>query len=431
MAIFLLGPDPQGQCCDCANRMNPCDSCSPNDCVCMLNISNLPWIGGIAPDFSSAKTVLTIYSSNGIGAGYGLTSPRNISYRPANSLNITNSVLNTISATCNTTDCYANNCYFSISVLSRTVLTIRSDVNYGPYQSNGSGAITKSLRYVATECSTGKTILLTRDGEMLLEAGGIYTLLVSAYYDVPLSINSIHVDYIQSTFTISAPILVVNPVVISFSTDVGQKTLEANPRLQIPSFGNSTFSSKTTAQSTIDTRTSNCIGYFTTNVSPLEFSTSLAGNAYSIHAKAENSAVFSQPAAAGQIAILANTAGTVNIDFSIVATDFRPEGRRVNALAAIADLDGIQLSSISRQGDAAASPIGPIPTLNGSFSLTIPYPGKFYITCSSFTSGGDRLANGDITCDFTVTPSVVFTPCEVEALYSVGANCGQSLECGL
>ena len=32
MALWLLGPDPVGTCCDCGARTSPCDNCTPLGC---------------------------------------------------------------------------------------------------------------------------------------------------------------------------------------------------------------------------------------------------------------------------------------------------------------------------------------------------------------------------------------------------------------
>lgn len=58
MAIWLLGPDPNGQCCGCEGKTSPCDSCSVDCCSTYLS-----WHFG---DFAEAKS----YVETSIGGCY-------------------------------------------------------------------------------------------------------------------------------------------------------------------------------------------------------------------------------------------------------------------------------------------------------------------------------------------------------------------------
>lgn len=58
MAIWLLGPDPNGQCCGCEGKTSPCDSCSVDCCTIYAN--------NHFEDFAEVKS----YLDNDIGGCY-------------------------------------------------------------------------------------------------------------------------------------------------------------------------------------------------------------------------------------------------------------------------------------------------------------------------------------------------------------------------
>lgn len=67
MAIFLLGPDPNGNCCDCNGRTSPCDSC----CEFIVPYQNTWNPGSVDPDdydpapsLAAAQAELAIESRN-------------------------------------------------------------------------------------------------------------------------------------------------------------------------------------------------------------------------------------------------------------------------------------------------------------------------------------------------------------------------------
>lgn len=117
MAIFLLGPDPAGQCCDCSQRAGPCDSCG----VCPLTIPNILINGTTTPyaNLAAAQTAMTLYNKlNCLGQLNVLIGTVNLA-----DASQANGVLTATWQTTSTTNSLSTNCLFSVNASADSTIS--------------------------------------------------------------------------------------------------------------------------------------------------------------------------------------------------------------------------------------------------------------------------------------------------------------------
>ncbi len=273
MAIFLLGPDQDGNCCSCNERISPCDSCAPaSGCICALQPPLTTNVGGLFQTYEIAELGMSSYVANcmvyygpyDLYNTFGGSPPSVPSVFEA-SLDINNNLTFSLSST------YAGQTFlgFSISCSDASVLSINfncsSDGSPPPEEGRFVFAILWDCNYktngIEIDRWDGAYEELVGTATLNIPSAGTYTVWFS--FSSYANSTSVNIDF--STSQSEGVTQVVNPVIGQWNDSDITRPLEACPKLLMPigtELDGSWYVDEAAAQDEINDKTSNCVGYF-------------------------------------------------------------------------------------------------------------------------------------------------------------------------
>lgn len=394
MAIFILAPDPDGNCCGCEGRTSPCDTCGePPVEACALS---LPLCTPFSPQFSTlaeAEAEIANYVASCfayIGAA-----------RPSRSTP-TSFVAQILSSTRVTVDAAMNGALdfetcINVSVVAGTTLAIdfSGAVTTSPSAPNAAARLydAESCSLVDNDFVSGTSGTLS----VIAPSSGSYYLVL--LFGSPGSLPySVAISYdINSDAT-----MVINPVIANY--DSGQ--IEACPKMLLPPLTESTGDSYEDCASAAaaNANTSNCIGYPLV-ASPL-------GNTQTLDASFSGSTLTMEVSADVELFVLESDKwASINgedgetVTFTVSGTDA-----------------GLHYARIY---DYAGALVWSGEILIGATTVTsdpLPYTGRYIILISPTAD--------DNTVTTTITSSGTLSVNQIQSLYDVGLTCLGRLNCG-
>lgn len=399
MAIYILAPDSDGNCCDCTDRPNPCDPCVPvTGCPC--NLSLPPF--NLSPDPSYADAVTRLDRAvNCICWAPGSTfSPGEVT--------ATNLVPDVIELDADFTivtppsQSLSLSMYDSVTVDEGAVLTVTWNI---PSRRAGGCA------FYIYECDYTLGSGLVEVYEITTNVGShaMGALPAGTYVIVSVAESALGEDHYQASFTISSSeTMVVNPVVCRWNDSGTVRILEACPKMYIPFLTESTddwYADETAAQDAIDDQVHNCLAY--TNVSsPNLTMTATSGSTFQMDWEWGNPSGTSS--FDGAFSINAEEGDILTLSWSYDGGDTISE-----ASFDISDYNGDLVESL----DSLSSVI---------VSSALPYTGRYIITVMiSFYDGTEFMtgASASISSSGTISSNTV------QALYNRGVDCPSRLNC--
>lgn len=455
MALFILQPDAEGNCCECDGRTEPCNSCGePAVCDCFYKISTASSssespiffqqvaIASPCPNVSVATDLLASNATCFVSFSRGGTS---LTPLVSKSSSYDNNILN-ISESVGITprqDTIANQIIFLANVAVGSKIT----VNYNCVSAGNNAYISSIVLQVAGPCATSPVIdrvqltpidfgySSTQNGTItmttpFLEEGEYLILLQSAA--LPMSIGD-NVSNLTSTFnvtTTSGPFL-PSPIVALYDDSGTTRQLEACPKMVIPSPTNSSswYTTEAFAQEAINENVLDCKIAVFSNIAmdcqgvpdPSGIDGDFSGTATSV---ISNSVLVSSSAIdatygcffISYIEILGTPGATVSVE-SIYS------GQVLNLNACYT----VQLATDNEggffQSGTGTSLIDSVIPANGRalFIFKIAAYARFE-PASSYTPFSIRV-------DFTISSSVSFEQLDIQALYDVDLDCPARLNC--
>lgn len=420
MAIWIKNPDPDGNCCDCNVRAGPCDPCEEEPCSCSAGIpgdySNLEALRDARDEFFSANLVsATTYITTPTTRLDSLTASSS-----ANSLNYTFSCSSTIGEVGAFVGLVCN---FSINLTAGAVLTM-SFSSAGSIPENPGYANFVYIYPCSDDEPTGFQQSDISPGNRDASGSWTYNVPTTGEYNIEtLSFSQVLVSLTVSwSFSSTQPVL-VNPLTATYVYDGGASTVSIPlfPKFLIPPFQSPIYDDAAHAQSTIDERGSNCIGFFYDSLANPAFSVNSSATTISLHN--ENGGGSGGASAAMVIGIFAEEPISLTINGSVTGTDcLQPALHSVSLRVTIYDSN---YAEVATQGSS-----GPYPTHSAGFSMSIPTPGIYTI---SFAIGSTAGANPVLEIDgnFTVSYSGGHEILKIQALYASNFTCPARLNCGL
>lgn len=415
MSLFILQPDAAGNCCDCAGRMEPCDSCSPvTGCACNLLLPLQVAVSGseVTPyaNLTAAQTAISTYTADCYV--FAETSPHAPTALSAN-VSVANKI--DTNGSLNSTNL---GLVVNITVAASCVLTLTWN---GSMITAGTPGPTASL--TINNCSTYNVIdshsavggFSGSFTSIFLPAGTYYIQMV--FYDGNASATSVSCSF-SLTSSVS---MVTNPIIAYWDDSGTTRQLEACPKMLIPPRTESTntwYASCADAATAITDHVSNCIGY----ISQLPFTTFTAtdgGTSFTLYALA--AAILS----AGTYGRGITMWGSLNLvggsTLTVTITMSTSSGTLTSATQDyyLYDQNGTLVDSQSGPGGYS----GPI-VFNSSISATARYTVAVEITLT----GHPAPFNLTTQSVFTSTNTMSVNP--VQALYDVGLDCPARLNCG-
>lgn len=270
MAIFLLGPDPDGNCCDCTGRTSPCDSCGePAECQCAL------LIGKNAPAFELPPIPYDSYvdAQTAIAAQVGNCYAFADSFGGSITINSVTADVSVANQITITGDVDSNGVTlwtgFTIDESGTLSIAFNSTFASSPVLDELAAATLfncSTYAEVATDIDSGTSGTLTLTG---FSAGTYFLKLVT---------NCLAAAPLNATvsFVVSSNVTMVPNPVIAIWDDAGtDRQLEACPKMLLPPLTESSgswYASLAAAQAIIDgenVANSNCIAYIDATVTPL------------------------------------------------------------------------------------------------------------------------------------------------------------------
>lgn len=398
MALYILGPDANGVCCECADRPNPCDACEPSDCSCALL---LPPFGAPYASYAVAAAVLADAAQVSACIGYCQHSP-------------SDDPDNTFSASFNGTTLELDGRTEEGSLTppgSTKVLHFYSSVSLKV------GAIVSVAYVIGTDGTSrqNEVELLTCAGvqvayDLSITSAGTLSVTVPEDGEYIIHIGSQggpttgDATYVTATNDVTCDmVFIVNPVIALWDDSGTTRQLEACPKLFLPPpNGDSWYVDEATAQAVLDDplKVSNCVGYAENN--PLTPFTSFS-------ATGGGSLVF----VAGGFGFFANTGniwGSINALVGAIIT-------------ATTDGNFIQIIVYDDNGDLVSTSSANPGTTTSSSAL--PYTGRYTVAVISARAPG-----GSSSITVSVTSSSSMTTNVVQAVYDHAAfDCPGRLDC--
>lgn len=420
MALFILGPDPAGNCCDCSARASPCDTCEPVEGGCFLHapvLSSPPTYDNItdaqsAMDFTAG--CFCIFRNTGLSLPPGFT--LSASHTDSN-----------ISIAC-FVQTNGTQIWFCVTVPDNSTLT----ANYTTIlQTPPVGSFFSAITVWTPDGNTlGSQVSFDTSGSVTsvtMPAGTYYIeLTISALLGAPTS-TSVNYNITCSTTR------VVNPIIAFYDDSGTTRRLEACPKLLLPPLtkcsGDTWYESLSAAQAVLANGSliSNCVAYQTSSATGTTNSFSVSSaNPSNIALLKSNAPLPSAPTVVLLSVSLLN-GNTLSLNWNFAWTQGTPGvGPAMIAVMTLTDCAGIAAED--------ESPIfGVSPgsgSESGTLSLTAPYTGNFNIIV-----GVQKLIGIDITfltAEFTATlssPSMTVNP--IQALYATTPllDCPARLDC--
>lgn len=440
--IWILQPDADGNCCDCAGRVEPCDSCSPvTGCACALHI---PQAFGQVPYASYVDAASVVYDPLQVASCIG-------------ALNVTSSagtpsyVTNTFSITpdTNTVDCHWNltnslpggpslvSVWFAVGA---TTSALNVSLNRVTNQQDCDGA---TMRLYTENLTLVDSVTIPTLPPCSNSAGGSASITPpsdSCYYiqieAVVFRQNGGINTTTDVTFTLSSSLVVFNPVVALWDDSGTTRQLKACPKMLLPLFTENThnwYASQAAAQSVLSdpSSVSNCIGYndpstagtLTSFVANGTTSLSLDIHKTNIFLDGSNGLFI----CAGNVNLVKGA--TVSINWSYSWTNDSPTqipnmliSTEIFSSEGYLDSSGTSFSLLP----GSSSNSGSI-----SFPSTIPANGNYTITIGLqrdiYFGGSLNISVSQFNNTIVSTSTLSVNP--IQALYNVSLDCPARLDC--
>lgn len=398
MALWLLGPDPAGNCCDCTGRTGPCDTCGePAACSCALEIP--PFLSPYA-DYATAVTAITEQVESCLA------------YFRADSLGVKSASFNGTTLSLSATDNGGVglnsfvSAYVCVSLLAGESISIAFSVS--------SSGVYGTIEADLLDCSSGSTIdsdsapggTGTITGTLTVTAtlDGIYYLHVQVI-SAPAVTNALTLSY-NATGT---SVFTVNPVIAQWDDSGTTRQLEACPKLLLPILTEATgswYANLAAAQTAINNFTSNCVGYTTASSSFYTSFIATDGGTFLTVAFVVPAASSAQPFMGGWGSINALAGATLTFSFTISTSV-----GTASSIIQVYDQDGIQLANLS----GTTSPLTYVTTYNGRYTVFL----------------GASSNNPELNASITVTSSSAMSVNPIQALYATTPllDCPKRLDC--
>lgn len=260
MALWLLGPDPDGNCCDCTGRTSPCDTCGePDPCPCSHNFGPDLSLTNTFSTYSEAQFIIDNYTNNCFGV---------IQYIPTftvASFTATETVDGFIFAARSTrtpdpVDRVSHTMQVGFYAAAGTLT-----IDYSTTSDGSSGTVGNSA--VLVVCSGGVYSNVDSQSSTSTTGTFIFTLSAAALYIVRFQGTSkINASYVESSFDFSfSANMVIAPAVALYDDSGTTRQLEACPKMLLPPLTESTgdwYASEAAAQTATTTFVKSCIAYF-------------------------------------------------------------------------------------------------------------------------------------------------------------------------
>lgn len=396
MAVFLLGPDPDGNCCSCAERANPCDSCGEVVDSCAQFIPTAFEFEYV--DYTRARDVINLDVANEWGVDYAYLIGDPGTTITVLSVSIGASSLNLIGAM--TSFNGVGLLCASITVEDGTVLdvTYNGTVNSAPVSSY----VFELFVYTPPNDYVTEYNESSQNGSFSTSPlpAGTYYLRINyrAIAASPLSGN------VNCTIT-STSDFVVNPVVALYDDLGTERKLEVEPKLHLPIRTEATgdwYASESAAQTVLDDplQVSNCVGYYESDTLTLSFTAIDGGSTLDLNltllvpAGAPGRVWGSVNAVQGQTVTITNSVGTGTPSVNVQIYDY----------------NGVEVEN----SGATASPW---------VSSSLPYTGRYIIKVAPTSSAASSTHNVSISSSGTMTVN------RIQALYNTGLDCPARLDC--
>jgi len=429
MAIWLLGPDPDGNCCDCADRDSVCDPCTPEVCDCYYTVA-------LSYTFQQAREYMNdnVYSCFCYGIFDLVKTTFSIAPIASNQTTATFSLSETWGGNYK----YLPPFSFDLNLIAGSTLTIPFSLNNTSFgQASNLYVIIATL----TGCDGG-----SQQASSELQSGSLvinitetktYTLTIVVGSNPDGAVVGDQPYVFSGTVTASADNdMTTNPFRIEYATG---STIEACPKHYIPSFGNSYYANLTAAQAAIDTYVSNCVGFFVGGLYPYYVGFTLTPASFSMNAngtsltyKNGKDGINSSPNASILYALIVSAATDATFNYSVEGFDSPlSTSNRVSARVTLYDEDGTE---ISNQSNIGAYPTDPAdnPVNSGSFVFNISTAGKYYFSCAvanvaDIAAQSCEYIDGTYTISYSTAQEIL----DIQALYYGDLTCPDRLDCGV
>ncbi len=401
MAIFILAPDPDGNCCGCVGRTSPCDPCTPSECECYLVLPYGAFIdlyGAEFSDYSTANAVLEAFVADCYAAWLplGFTSSELSATTTVDDIEIYLSITGLIN-TVNSKTMYA---YVPVTTAADDLVI--------QWTSTIGNKVSFEMNIVVRSC-TGTVI----DSTSSTDASGNFTVPVSAgTYVVEITSpaeTSVNGSSYVLDIIVSSGSFVPIPVVGEYDDSGTTRVLEVCPKMFLPILTESTgnwYADEAAAQDAIDDNTAECIAYsnIRVNFPNFTFTPSFSSNL-------QYDWEYTNPAG------LTSVDGTSSLnleDGSTLTLTWSASGpTESSASFDIYDYNGVSVFSQS----STSSPIT---------SSALPYSGRYIVAVSiAYQDGPSFISSASSTISSSSTVSVN----QIQALYDVGLDCPAYLDC--
>ncbi len=421
MAIWILQPDADGNCCDCTDRVEPCDSCEPISFSCYLEIpeeaSGLSVTPHLYDTIVDAQQALDdraggCYTFECVGVDDLGTITSSLTDE---TLTITKSVTSEAPFSILISKFICNVGTFSVS------FSINFTGGWSGSQNLTINILDSNGSIIDTQTFSNGTSFLGGTANFDIDLEGLYYVQLFCGGGIAAPPATLDASFVLS----SSVSIAYSPLVALWDDSGTTRQLEACPKNIIPSpfrsdswFFNLTQAANYLASSyvascnawidNIDSNVYGTVNSFTCTPSPFSFSMSLTSAFDGFDLSFTTADV---------IAAFRLESGTTLSCSLVISTTLGGASLGVNA--SIYDIDGTLVDSYTTSGGGT----GTYP-----FSLNVPYDGTFQVlfnfpvsrvTPATFTS--------TMTCSATFDGSI--TTCPVQALYDLGLDCPARLDC--
>lgn len=413
MAIYILAPDPNGNCCGCNGRPSPCDTCGGvTGCGCFLYFP--PSTDGYLSRYATYSFAQSNLTSSAVDCYvYGLNAG---SSSTTASFNMPDYVDISCSRTTSLTY-WAFEAGLSIST-DLTTISLTLNASFSLNQISQRIAIYQCTTMPVNPAGTYMTLvdesttITSSPQTFTLPAGGTYTIFFSADGNGANPTMNCRVGAVGS-----GQVKVVNPAIAYWNDSGTDRPLEACPKMQIPPLTESSgswYADETTAQSKINNQTSNCVG-FVDSLNFTSWSATDGGASLAFDMNGFSSDPYNIASMWGSINIIAGS--TTSVAYSIVP-DMGGYGGVMNVR--LYDYEGTLI-----QTKTAFTGTDPNDTASGTLVFDpVGYTGRYIVKveCTGYEPN-------EVAFEATWTSSGTMSVNQVQALYDVGVDCPARSDC--
>ena len=427
MAIFILGPDPDGNCCECNVRTNPCDSCEEIilDCALSIAASTLEEAQGIISadikDCALYCVVVTDATTSDITGEISENGQQASVECSASSSGFAEASYETkisVSCSANTLVTFVTNLSFTSISATRTPTATMSIFGNGSIVCSQSGDF-------RGEPENTQSLQCTIVDE------GIYIITLGLSVARQAPFPSYNLTSINASSLLSFDKTVaVNPAIVIYDDSGTTRQLEACPKLQIPIsiFSPQSYGTQALAQAAINSRVSNCIGFYPGSNNFITFTVTDNSSSVVIDATSQPQSFFGWPTISMWTSFVFQPLTTLNLAYNITGTDSRFVAGRVMAVSiSVYDLDGTLIDSDSVTSNWPTDQASH--NMTGSVNLSIPNFGHYYIFCSAGGSGGGAPTPEELSGTMTLSTNTEYECLPVQARYTNETECPSLLDC--